>query len=235
MARPRFGSDIGGYGIVPLWVIQRAQGSAVRVFGWLSGRYADRDKIAPSRKVLAAELGFSDIKAITEAMDLLETIGAITRIVVPGYPTELRLNYSKPENRGATPSEKTYGGSTKKRTTPVRKNVRHKDQEYLQESVQERLEGSDPHLPTYVNPKHRHRYGHFWCGEFFCVSEEQHQKFTQRAHAAGIDPTELDWPDWYTKHDQAWGETDIDHRDRKGPMFWLAVQLGQDLVGMHHE
>src|SRR4051794_22353081 len=118
MARPRLGSDVGGYGMVPLWVIQRAPGSAVRVFGWLSGRYADRDKIAPSRKTLAAELGFTDIKAITEAMDLLETIGALTRTVVPGHPTELNLCYSKPESRAGYPSEKTDGGSTKKRTPP---------------------------------------------------------------------------------------------------------------------
>ena len=225
MARPRLGSDVGGFGQVPLWVIQRASGSAVRVFGWLSGRYADRDKIAPPRKLLAAELGVTDPKVIGDALSLLEEIGALVRIEHPGHASELQLCYVRPENRGLDPSEKTEGGRPKKRKAPFRKNGRHKINSLLQESVQERSS-------EYINPKHHHRYPVFWCGEFFCVSEEQHEKFVQRVKAAGVDAEDLTWPEWYTERDQEWGETDITDREPKGPMFWLAVRVGHDATAL---
>ncbi len=228
MARPRLGSDVGGFGQVPLWVIQRAPGSAVRVFGWLSGRYADRDKIAPSRKTLAAELGFTDIKAITESLSALEQIGALVRIEQPGHPTELQLCYSKPENRGGNPSEKTDGGSTEKRTPPFRKNGRHKINSLLQESVQERS--------PYVKASHQEkRPTHFWCGEIFCVTEDSHFKHTERVRAAGFDPHDLIWPDWYAERDEEWGTTDITKREPKGAMYWLAGKLSDEINTMRQE
>ena len=84
----------------------------------------------------------------------------------------------------------------------------------------------------YINPKHHHRQSYFWCGEFFCIKTEQHLRFEQRAKAAGLNVEELDWPTYYRERDQEWGETDIDRRDPKGPMFWLAVRVGQDAAGL---
>lgn len=90
-------------------------------------------------------------------------------------------------------------------------------------------------VTSFVNPRHPHRFPHFWCGVIFCVTEEQHFKFTQRTQAAGVDPNELDWPDWYTKKDEEWGEIDIPDREPKGPMFWLAVKLGDEIDLMRHD
>lgn len=171
MARPRLGSDVGGFGQVPLWVIQRAPGSAVRVFGWLSGRYADRDKIAPSRKTLAAELGITDPKVIGDALAALEEIGALDRIERPGLTPELRLCYSKPENRGAYPSGKTEGGSTEKRKPPFRKTGTHIDQESFQESSQE---------VRAVDQKKRTHRRHTYCGVNLCVPDFLHEQFERQ-------------------------------------------------------
>ena len=224
MARPRLGSDVGGFGQVPLWVIQRAPGSAVRVFGWLSGRYADRDKIAPSRKTLAAELGFTDIKAITDAVATLESIGALVRIEQPGHPTELQLCYSKPENRGVNPSEKAEGGSTEKRTPPFRKNGRH-NQESFQESLQE------SGVPLKKAKKTRKHLPHIYCGDHFCVEYEKHDRFERRLVAAGIDKADVDLKAMYATWDRAFREAGTtDH-----PALWLEKQFAAALKAEHGE
>ncbi len=218
MARHRLGSDVGGFGQVPLWVIQRASGSAVRVFGWLSGRYADRDKIAPPRKVLAAELGITDPKVIGDALALLEEIGALTRIEQPGYPPELRLTYSKPENRQGYPSEKTEGGLPEKRIPPFRKNGRH-NQESFQESLQEGV-----HVPQKAKKTRRH-LPHIYCGDHFCVEYEKHERFERRVEAAGIDKTTIDLKGMYATWDQAFGSAgSTDH-----PAFFLEKQFAEAL------
>lgn len=88
-------------------------------------------------------------------------------------------------------------------------------------------------VSEYVNLKHPHKHPDqfFWCSAFFCVSQEQHFKFAQRALAAGADPGEIEWPTWYAERAQEWGEMDVQERDphNKGPMFWLAVRVGEAL------
>lgn len=86
---------------------------------------------------------------------------------------------------------------------------------------------------SYVKPQHVQRR-HFWCGEIFCVSDDQHFKFTERVRQAGFNSDDLDWPIWYRDMDETWDAIDIEDREIKGAMFWLAVRLGEEIDIMRH-
>ncbi len=81
---------------------------------------------------------------------------------------------------------------------------------------------------SYVKSYHKEKR-HYWCGEIFCVSDDQHFKFTERVRQAGFNPEDLEWPDWYRQKDEKWDATDIRDREIKGAMYWLAAQLSEEI------
>lgn len=75
-------SDIGRYGIVPLWLIEKgASPLAVKLFALLAAKYADRDtnNCHPSRRAIAQDLGLSaeSRKRVDAVLDELVTIDAL--------------------------------------------------------------------------------------------------------------------------------------------------------------
>ena len=72
-------SQIGPYGMMPVWLLESAIGSiAIRLYGFLAGKYADRstDTCHPSRRALAKDLRVSE-RTVDRALIELQTLGAI--------------------------------------------------------------------------------------------------------------------------------------------------------------
>lgn len=96
-------SDVGRFGIVPLWLIESSVSDrAVRLFGVFAAKFADNDGMAyPSRATLAGAMGLDDQKSIDRAVKELRDVGALkisARVGERGGRTSnlYQLCYAKP-------------------------------------------------------------------------------------------------------------------------------------------
>jgi hypothetical protein len=228
-SRTTLTSQIGTFSAIPVRVLERCRDSAgIHLYAWLA-RYANQERRAwPGQTRLAKDMGCS-IRSMQRALEALKASGVVTTVplrdkgVIIGteyvlvFPLEAVEIHTPP----VTDRPPTQADSTRQTYTPPVSPLYKEELDPLEPEEDKRV--------VYTNPKHPHRYPVFWCGQIFCVSQDQHFKFTQRMQAAGVNPDEMDWPDWYAKKDLEWGETDIMEREPKGPMFWLAVKLGTEL------
>lgn len=78
--------------------------------------------------------------------------------------------------------------------------------------------------PKFKNKRHQM---HVFCGDYFCVDLEKHQKFEKRIALAGQDLTEYNLPAWYAARDAELVSGEEETTDH--PALWLEKQFAQGL------
>lgn len=106
-----FNSDIGQFGIVPVWLIEKqVGGNAVLVFAAIAGKWADRQSgyAWPSVRTIAETVGMSE-NTVRVSLAVLERVGALTIERRRGddgrdLPHRYQLTYARPDRRMNPPT-----------------------------------------------------------------------------------------------------------------------------------
>lgn len=105
----RLSSDIGRFGIVPLWLLEsHVSDKAIRLFALLAARYADREGVAfPSLQTLARGLHIVNRRSVTAAAKELVSVGAVAiesrrrAETDGGFLNVYQLRYARPDVHAA--------------------------------------------------------------------------------------------------------------------------------------
>lgn len=210
-------SDIGKFGILPLWIIQAPIGStAVRLFAVMAAKYADRDtgECYPKRKTLAADLVVSE-RTIDAALAELVELGAVT--VTERYGDDQSqisnlycLYYIKPQFHTCGGGEENCEGGKKK--------TAQQEPESVKPESSTRTGATKP-----IKKSHR---SHVYCGQRFCVPEFLHEQFEQQLgrHKDDVVLLGLDEGAFYFSADK-----ESDDPIMEDPLNWLKKRFSQAL------